>query len=183
MLMKRKGEVRIFDGTEALRSKEFGKAGWLHWPWSREQALCPSGWVSVGREAWSGGGILVKKRGWSRGPSNGFSFLCNIQAGVCVCVAGDKRDRWVAREWGEGLNREWWRALTRLTSKMFGFLWPNAGNLPISEKEVDFPWSACFSYVWSMFLNSFPLWLLWSRVMMPADNCSVSYRSEREGFG
>lgn len=42
MLMRRKGEVRIFDRTEALRRKESGKAEWLHLPWSREQALCPS---------------------------------------------------------------------------------------------------------------------------------------------
>ena len=42
MLMRRKGEVRIFDRTEALRRREWGKAGWLHWPWSIEQALCPS---------------------------------------------------------------------------------------------------------------------------------------------
>lgn len=27
MLMRRKGEVRIFDRTEALRRREFGKAG------------------------------------------------------------------------------------------------------------------------------------------------------------
>ena len=165
-------------------------------PWEARSLAKQGGYTGLGAENRPSAPLAEFQWGGKPEVEEGFWWKKEVGAGVhlrllvfsatsrqvCVCVAGDKRDRWVARGWGEGLNREWWRALTRLTSKMFGFLWPNAGNLPISEKEVDFPWSPCFSYVWSMFLNSFPLWLLWSRVMMPADNCSVSYRSEREGF-
>lgn len=55
------------------------------------------------------------------------------------------------------------------------------GDLPNCEEKVDFPWSAFFGAVCSVFLNFFPLWLLLRKVIMPDDHCSVSYRSEREG--
>lgn len=184
MLMRRKGEVRIFDRTEALRRREFGKAGWLHWPWNTEQALCPSVWVSVGKEAWSGGGILVKKRGWSRGPSNGFSFLCNIQADVCVCLCVWLGTKGTGEQLGKG-EKVWiengGEHLLDGPGRCMVFFDLMLGICPSVRRKWTLHSLPVFSYVRSMFLNSFPLWLLWSRVMMPADNCSVSYRSEREG--
>lgn len=72
MLMRKEGEVRGFDRTKALKRKEFGKAGWLGWPWSREQALCLS--IS-GEGSLRGGGSGEGRGGGEGGPSDGFNVL------------------------------------------------------------------------------------------------------------
>lgn len=57
------------------------------------------------------------------------------------------------------------------------------GGLPISEEEVDFPRSACFVLCLEDVPKCCSSVTPVEKGHMPADYCSVSYRSEREESG
>ena len=110
--------------------------------------------------SFSGGGILGKKRGWSRGPSNGFSFLCNIQAGVCVCLCVWLGTKGTGEQLGNGekvsIENGGEHSLDEPGRCMIFFVLM-LGICPSVRRKWTLHSPPVFSYVRSMFLNSFPL--------------------------